>query len=145
MTQLNTKESGAARTKRANGSSVSELEEVNLDETIPTDEDLQPVYTEADKSFAAAMTDMMLDEIHEDASEKVEEVIEEDLDKLDSQAVIEATEEEVRNTMTRPSMKNNSGKAEVDKSNKEVDSNESLRENSSPLSPRVNNESKENR
>ena len=144
MTQLSSEESGAARRTRASGSVVSELDEIDLNERLPTDEDLQPVSTAADKSFAAAVTDMMLDEIHEEPSEKVEEIIEEDIDKIDSQAVIEATEEEVRNTMTRPLKQKTSNKSEGGKSKKEVESKKPLeRQDSLPEPPKVNDESKE--
>uniref|UniRef100_A0AC34F1X7 Uncharacterized protein n=1 Tax=Panagrolaimus sp. ES5 TaxID=591445 RepID=A0AC34F1X7_9BILA len=80
---------------------ASEMDEIDLNEQIPTDEDLQPapIPSAADQTFAAAVTDMMLDEINDDASEKGE-IIEEPV-KIDNNVIAEATEEEVRRTLTR--------------------------------------------
>uniref|UniRef100_A0AC35GPH6 Uncharacterized protein n=1 Tax=Panagrolaimus sp. PS1159 TaxID=55785 RepID=A0AC35GPH6_9BILA len=80
---------------------ASELDEIDLNEQIPTDEDLQPapIPSAVDQTFAAAVTDMMLDEINDNASEKGE-IIEEPV-KIDNNVIAEATEEEVRRTLTR--------------------------------------------
>lgn len=73
MSQLSNKEI-RTKSKHDNGSNVSEFDEIDLN--VPTDEDLQPapVPSNVSQSFAAAVTDMMLDEIHEEASEKEDEV-----------------------------------------------------------------------
>uniref|UniRef100_A0AC34RIS4 SXP/RAL-2 family protein Ani s 5-like cation-binding domain-containing protein n=1 Tax=Panagrolaimus sp. JU765 TaxID=591449 RepID=A0AC34RIS4_9BILA len=110
MSQLSSKEVKVT-SKRRNGSNVSEFDEIDLN--VPTDEDLQPapVPSNVSQTFAAAVTDMMLDEIHEEASEK-EGDVEEEPGRIDTDAVVEATDEEVRNTLTRPLTVKTSAKVE---------------------------------
>ncbi|KAE9552815.1 hypothetical protein FO519_003972 [Halicephalobus sp. NKZ332] len=139
MSELDKDESKNAKNQRIkkteDESVVSELEEIDLDERFVTDEDLAPTSTNQDRSFAAAVTDMMLDEIHEEHPETVEKVIEEDFDKVDSQAVIEATEEEVRNTMTRPLKLKTQEEPEIEKEEIQKKEVENYPEQYSPPKP----------